>query len=670
VHHLRPGRRTRALAQLVLVSLLAACSSDRITSSLADRAPTADASSLLTPAAAPSLDEVAAATAGGGAITNGAGLGCLTGQPNAAALTVTACVAGAASQTWTAPSSGTSGAVSAHAGSMCADAGGLNYWGLTMKCATGDATQRWTPTAAGELRSPTGYCLAAVEYASGARVQLQLCNGSTAQKWTLPAAAAPAAPPAAPAGTPLVSAAGSLCLETVGGANGNVTAVTVSPCVAGAPWQTWTVPAAGVKGVFRIFDTRCLQSLGAAGTVGTAQTIYTCVPTAPNHQWTLTAAGEIRGQNSLCMTVTAATPSPKLTLQTCTGRAEQRWSTTMPAPKALPAVTLPALAAKVTGLMGVTPSVAAVEAKGGAWTLYERNFRHYGDWHATYGGTYWENVNVYDRAMIFYVWWARTGNPAYLTRANSYAVTYRTNYVEATNYRPAAHYTMLDGIALHYLVTGDPKSLTAVGKVADGFATPAYLKLLASVTSGIDNRVQARALTSLLLAWHLKAPSAAGHNWEAVLKQAVTNVLGSQGADGAYRWTGQCGYNKPWMVGLVNDALIRYESFFPDARVVASVKKAVDYMWAKNWVAEAGAFMTLEGTCVQPWLNETTTPVSEANAMVVDGYAYVAKKTGSQSYNVVADSIFSQGMRRIWFNGAKNFNEAYTSSYRYLQYRW
>ena len=36
--------------------------------------------------------------------------------------------------------------------------------------------------------------------------------------------------------------------------------------------------------------------------------------------------------------------------------------------------------------------------------------------------------------MIYYVWWARTGNATYLSRANAMAVDYRDRYIVPANF--------------------------------------------------------------------------------------------------------------------------------------------------------------------------------------------------------------------------------------------
>ena len=65
---------------------------------------------------------------------------------------------------------------------------------------------------------------------------------------------------------------------------------------------------------------------------------------------------------------------------------------------------------------GTLPSVAQVQAMGGAAAQYEANFASYGDQHWANEGTTWGD-DYYDRANIFYAWWVRTGNAEYWRRA-------------------------------------------------------------------------------------------------------------------------------------------------------------------------------------------------------------------------------------------------------------
>ena len=120
----------------------------------------------------------------------------------------------------------------------------------------------------------------------------------------------------------------------------------------------------------------------------------------------------------------------------------------------------------------------------------------------------------------------------------------------------------------------DPASLRAVGGVADNFAyMVGHSAYIADKDVG-DNRIQAYALKSLLLAYLLKAPSVGnsrfgwpgGNDWAAKLREGLTKILATRDADGQWRMA-RCGNDAtgqpirsthPFMPGLLYDVLIRY----------------------------------------------------------------------------------------------------------------
>jgi hypothetical protein len=308
-------------------------------------------------------------------------------------------------------------------------------------------------------------------------------------------------------------------------------------------------------------------------------------------------------------------------------------------------------------------------AAGGAFARYEQDFVTYAEKHWAASGADYNSANYYDRAMIYYVWWARTGNATYLDRANQLAINSRA-YIESANFRPQPYLLMLDGVALHALVTGDQRSATAVAKVADAYVAGDYpwMQPIGDTTNeSVDSRTQARVLSAVLNAWYLRVPSPAGVDYAARLRRALTNILGTQSADGAYRWAGTCGYNKPFMTGMLDDALIRYYTMFEaDARIPGAVKRAVDYMWANNWVSSSQGFEYLDNTCG----TEGNGPAADLNGLIVSGFGFVAKVTGDASYLTKGDAVFSGGVYGSWLDGGKQFNQQYTASYRYLGLRF
>ena len=327
-----------------------------------------------------------------------------------------------------------------------------------------------------------------------------------------------------------------------------------------------------------------------------------------------------------------------------------------------------------TGLVGATvttASTAASDPPGSTVAKYEADFRTYADQLWTADGASWEAANYYDRAMIYYAWWMRTGEVEYWRRATAMALAYRRDYLEANRYNSSAHWSQIEGVELHYLLTGDEASRTAVGRVGDVFNVAYYMDNLGDVTAEMENRMQARTLLALLTAWKLNAPSQRGAVWKSLLPVALTKILSSQSADGAYRFTrtnNQCGYNKPFMVGLLNDALIKYfATFNADARIPGAVQRAVDFMWAKDWNPSARAFIYLDGPC--PDHDEKQAPAPDLNNLVVTGFGWVYQQTKQTVYRDRAEAIFAGGVTQAWLGGSKQFNENYTTSFHYLRYR-
>jgi hypothetical protein len=326
-----------------------------------------------------------------------------------------------------------------------------------------------------------------------------------------------------------------------------------------------------------------------------------------------------------------------------------------------------------TGLVGATvttASTAASDPPGSMVAKYEADFRTYADQHWNAEGPAWAN-NYYDRAMIYYAWWMRTGEVEYWRRATAMALAYRRDYLEANNYGASAHWLQIEGVEQHYLLTGDEASRLAVGRVGDVFNLAYYMDNLGDVTAEMENRMQARTLLALLTAWKLNAPSQAGAVWSARLDLALTRILSSQGADGAYRFTrtnNQCGYNKPFMVGLLNDVLIKYSATYnADSRIPGAVQRSVDYMWTSDWNPAGRAFIYLDGPC--PGYDEGQVLAPDLNNIIVTGYGWVYQQTRQTVYRDRAEAIFAGGVTQAWLDGSKQFNENYTTSYHYLRYR-
>jgi hypothetical protein len=321
-----------------------------------------------------------------------------------------------------------------------------------------------------------------------------------------------------------------------------------------------------------------------------------------------------------------------------------------------------------TRLVGPTLTVASASQTSPVFQKYEADFRTFADAHWNGAGASWEE-NFYDRALIYYAWWVRSGNVEYWKRATALATNYRKVYLEDHDYGTSAHWSQIEGLELHYLLTGDEASRYAVGRVGDVFNVHFYTHNLRDPGAEMDNRIQARTLMAFLTAWRLNAPSQKGSAWAALLRQGLTDVLSSQDVSGAYRFTRQdmqCGYNKPFMVGLLNDALIKYHTYFsPDPRILPAIQKSADYMWSHDWDSAAQAFKYLDGPC--PGADEN--PAPDLNNLVVNAFGWLYQQTGNAAYRDKGDQIFAGAVAKAWLGGSKQFNQEYTSSFRYLAYR-
>ena len=326
----------------------------------------------------------------------------------------------------------------------------------------------------------------------------------------------------------------------------------------------------------------------------------------------------------------------------------------------------------IMGVAGLPfPNVSTVAAEGGAYQRYEEDWRQWIEYHWTEYGSWWESANYYDRAMIYYVWYARTGNTTYLTRGHEIALVYRKNYLEDNNYGASPHWSQLDGIAIHYLLTGDEASKLAVGRTAARLQA-GYLSQLGTIFHDwMENRIVARVVLSAALAHRIGVPNSVLNDegisgtWADAVSTGVSKGLSAQTSDGAYPYqgSGQFGRTKPFMDGIWNMVLMRIPTLVgADARILPAVQKSCDYLWANAWVAADGGFGYHEGD---------SGGAGDLNGLMVPMYAYVAHQSTDatvQSTNLTrANTIFVEGVARAFLSGPKQFNEEYSVSWSYFK---
>jgi hypothetical protein len=295
---------------------------------------------------------------------------------------------------------------------------------------------------------------------------------------------------------------------------------------------------------------------------------------------------------------------------------------------------------------------------------YESNFRTFGDLH-------WTNdplthtpyqSNYYDRALIWFAWWARTGDLEYWRRGAIESGAYQ----EIIDYSslgslPAPRNQHMEGMELRYLLVGDEEARTIMLAVAELNRRAWSDNLdMDPASNYVEGRIQARTLLSHLLAWRLGDKS---RDWASVAREDLNEILRSQNPlDGSYdkfvAWDYQ---HSPYMTGLVHDVFIKYQEWFEaDSRIPSAMKAALDFQWENMWVSGSNAFKYVESS---------TQGSPDLNMLIVNGYGWYAQWSGDASYFDRAEKIFSGGVYGAYLQGSKQFNQTYRSGFRYLYYR-
>jgi hypothetical protein len=327
-----------------------------------------------------------------------------------------------------------------------------------------------------------------------------------------------------------------------------------------------------------------------------------------------------------------------------------------------------------TELVGPTITSAATSAAGGVYAKYESDFASASDQHWEKSGPQWGD-NYYDRAAIYYMMWQRTGNPEYWRRAGLHAMEYRKNYLEAGKYEASAYWLQDEGIVLHYLATGDSISWFTVGRLAQQYAgcfktlkenQNCYITPLAG---NQDVRNPARMLQAIFNAWRLNSPgdpSRGKFDWAAVLERGTDLMLSNQQPDGGYRSQEFCFGIAPYQIGLLNDQYIKqYRYFKADPRLLASITKAVHWLWATQWIDAASGFHYNSVHCPNNGMGTGVgglEPAPDLTGMLSLSFAWVAQQTKESIDAARARTVFASAVHGAGLGGSKQFNQAYESS--------
>lgn len=352
------------------------------------------------------------------------------------------------------------------------------------------------------------------------------------------------------------------------------------------------------------------------------------------------------------------------------GPSVRRTTTDLPkaAIAAMPAaVALPRSAEYLVRTELVGPTVTVAQSP---FAAYESNFVRYGNEHwAKESGVY--SYGYYERPLAWFAYWVRSGNSEYWRRGMIDVLAYRDQFAIPNGWYMQPHWTFLEAIGIHYLLTGDETDRSGIGRAADEPFHQWWLPQLQLPQPDLEARIAARTLLTFLLAWRYDAPSAAGHNWQEASRQTLNHLLNHQGPDGSWKFRGTYNEQYNFMAGLLMDALIKYwEWFEPDPRIPPSVQRTLDYTWDTQWLAASQAFRYASG---ESPLNDPpgSTPAPDLNLLICHAFSwFYSLEPGSRaSYKTRSDQCFNGGVAGTWLEGDKQFNQSYYLSFRHLAYR-
>lgn len=329
-----------------------------------------------------------------------------------------------------------------------------------------------------------------------------------------------------------------------------------------------------------------------------------------------------------------------------------------------------------TEVVGRTVSRATSLTQGPVFSKYEADFRTWSDTHwGLYGGTtpgttQWTALNYYDRALSHFAFWARTGDPELWRRAALIATAYRVNYLEANSFGTSEMWAQMEGLAVHYWLTGDERARMAVYKTAESLHRSRGGTRMANTWDHLwmDNRNHTKVLSGKVLAMMVEAPAfGVISDWAAEARKDLPLILSTQTAEGSYRFYSQCGESSNFMTGMLNDAyVLYYEHFEADSRIPAAIKKSLDWLWSTQWSATARAFNYYSGNC--PNIGGPT-PYADLNGMFLEAWGWYYRHSGDAAYRSQGEQILQGGVAGAWLQGTKQYNQHYMHSWRYLWYR-
>ena len=297
---------------------------------------------------------------------------------------------------------------------------------------------------------------------------------------------------------------------------------------------------------------------------------------------------------------------------------------------------------------------------GRSHAQYDSIFRVWGDTHWGRTGGRWE-YTYYDRGLAWYSAWARGKGDEYLARAEADLEDYLSGYVEPNNYQIPPRWVFVEGLAVHYRLTGEPRALEAIKRMATRLDAVWTSQL--TTTNYLDGRIQGRTVHAQVIAYELTGDAA----YLAAAQEGVEKLLAWQ-QDGFWAMTSYCGGQANFQVAhAVLEALTRYYDLVEaDPRIPPVVKASLDYLWSE-WVPGVG-FPYVSGVTASACdKDQTADGGRDLNLLIAPAFTWYGDRFGAQVYRDRAAEVFETGLQTTYWNGHKQFNQSFMRSGRELE---
>ena len=286
----------------------------------------------------------------------------------------------------------------------------------------------------------------------------------------------------------------------------------------------------------------------------------------------------------------------------------------------------------------------------------------------SYGDKYCQaNDNYYDAARVYYQMADYTKNPRWNDCAKKAVVGYRDGYLKPNNSKAAGWMIFPHGLAEDFQRTGDQASKAALLQLAASASFAGSYPLEWTASPNASREVAYNVMAKLI------AVGFGGQVWglNEQIAQAFEHVA---------QWTRlrqgkpsgtDADYVRPFMVALTSEALIQWADgdSAKRAKVQAALLPLWDSLWTCCWLAAQQAMMYTDRP--DDGNNQGgQEPAPDVNLLITPAYAWLYNETKDQKWRDRADQLFAGGVTKACLGcGAKQFNESYRWSFRYLDWR-